>query len=308
MLNLVRVELLKLRKRWMPWILIGVMVVILILTTWASYAEYHRLEEGVRYLETRPILSDKMAQVLAQQLALLEQARESLVLPTSIYGTFSMVHIVGAVLVVILTASVVGGEYGEGTVRQTLIKGVRRRDYVLSKVIALLLAVLVGLLIAALLGIILGLITDRVVSGGISWDFLSLSFIGHALGSLVGTWFALFVYLMFTAFVTFLARSTAAGVGVGLGYGLLEGIVVLATVGQIGGWFENIKPYTIGYNTGALVQIATDTASRFGFGGMVGGAGGDLPSLGRVMLVLAAYCAVFLGVSLYAFHKRDVPF
>ena len=40
-LRLTRWEFFKLRKRWMPWILLGIIVAITQLILWGSYAAYH---------------------------------------------------------------------------------------------------------------------------------------------------------------------------------------------------------------------------------------------------------------------------
>ena len=40
-LRLTRWDLFKLRKRWMPWILLGIVVVITQLILWGNYAAYH---------------------------------------------------------------------------------------------------------------------------------------------------------------------------------------------------------------------------------------------------------------------------
>ena len=79
-----------------------------------------------------------------------QEARERFVLPTSVSNALGVGFNFGAVLIMILTASVIGSEYGWGTLRMTLAKGTGRWQLLTSKMILLLLVGSGGFIIMGL--------------------------------------------------------------------------------------------------------------------------------------------------------------
>ena len=178
-LRLIRWELFKVRKRWMPWILLGIVVAITQLGLWGNYLAYHnesihsfpssanfyssstRTEDGIvsieltcadvregRVAEKLEALPEDFRQRRLDDIqgfsescdvsALREESRESFVLPSSIVHGIRGTHMIGVFLVMILAASVPGAEYGWGTLRNALSRGIGRWQLLASKFLTLL--------------------------------------------------------------------------------------------------------------------------------------------------------------------------
>ncbi|KKL10286.1 hypothetical protein LCGC14_2557350, partial [marine sediment metagenome] len=103
-------ELLKLRKRWLPYVLLLPLVALLALQTFAAYFAGWRGERDV-------------------------EALRAAVLPWSLPGLLDLTQYFGAILVAVLAASAVGTEHGWGTVRQALIRGQTRSQYLTTQLL-----------------------------------------------------------------------------------------------------------------------------------------------------------------------------
>ncbi len=94
MLSLVKMELLKLRKRPMTWIMLALLVGLLGLGTVLTLASARRMEADPATAATR------------------ERLLENITLPGAIPGTLGYAYSFGSILLAILAAAAVGGEYG----------------------------------------------------------------------------------------------------------------------------------------------------------------------------------------------------
>ena len=107
MFELMKVELTKLRKRRMTWILLGVMVAFYCLVFFGFFA----------------VAQNPPHQMPAEAI---DAFKSNFTLPSAANMIFLTAHNVGTLLLIILVASAVGNEYGWGTIRQVLIrKGIR---------------------------------------------------------------------------------------------------------------------------------------------------------------------------------------
>lgn len=294
MVRLVFVEVFKLRKRWMLWILLGVLIAFLALLQFGTYLGYRAVEHASVDQIPRP-----------EREVGLRQMRQALILPRSIEFTFGMAQGVGSVLLVILAASVVGAEYAWGTVRTTLIRGVDRTSYLLSKLIAVLLMALAGLVVAFFVGVVFTLITTALLGASTDWGFLSGAFVLKLLAMFGRTWFVLSIPVFLAVMVSVLTRSSAFGLGIGIAYSILEAIVV-AILRGISGWGEAVQLYTIGYNSDAVMAWNSLGGEALDVGFHLGNGGDTLVNFWKALGLLAAYGAFFLAVTFYTFKKRDV--
>ena len=113
--SILAVELLKVRKRWMPYILLVVMVAGVALQIWlAGYLGWRQNEAEFR-----------------------ESALRTFAFPWSIPALLDSGQFWGSILVGILTSSVVATEYAWGTIRQALIRGQPRSQYLVVKLLGI---------------------------------------------------------------------------------------------------------------------------------------------------------------------------
>ena len=152
-INLARWEWFKLRHRWMPWVLLVILVLFFLIGVWGSWFAYqnlqstggqvplpaqggrpqmvacNELQEDASVLPqgTGPeILAGLRAQCqqrAAQRQSQLAAMYDDFTLPGSIVNTLGTVQTFGLMLLAILTASVIGIEYGLGTLRTALVRG-----------------------------------------------------------------------------------------------------------------------------------------------------------------------------------------
>jgi len=278
LIDQIRTELFKLRKRKMTWIMIIVLAAFFCLIFFSVYG-----------ITANP--PERMPQEG------LETMRNLITFPDAFKMIFSTAQSIGAILLTIIVASSVGNEYGWGTIRQTLIRKGIRYQYVVSKLVAFIVYALIGIVIAFIIGFCLALLTTQWINGALNWDFMTVSYIGELFTMYGWTFYGLFVYILLAILLSLVGRSAIVGIGGTLGYYFVESIAI-SIFNQSGGWLSEIPNYLIGHNISAILPTA-----------MMQGpfaSSGALPSTLYASTVLAIYCVVFLGLSLYLFKRRDV--
>jgi ABC-type transport system involved in multi-copper enzyme maturation permease subunit len=278
MIEMIRAELFKLRKRRMTWILLTILAAFFCLMFFATYG-----------ITSSP--PDRMPGEAVDAI------RASLQFPDAFNMIFSTAGTIGTLLLIILVASSIGNEYGWGTVRQVLTRRGIRYYFVISKLVSFIIIAVIGLLISVIIGFILALITSNLI-GSINWDFMTASYIGGLFEKSGWTLFSLLPYILLATFFAFLGRSAIAGIGGGLGFYFIEAIAV-GIFNQTGGWLAKIPDYLIGPNVDALMPSSLFTQGPFA-------SAGTLPSTLNASLTLAVYCVAFIVISLYMFKKRDI--
>jgi ABC-type transport system involved in multi-copper enzyme maturation permease subunit len=327
--NLAIWEWFKLRRRWMMWILLVFALLFAQLAVWGGFFSYQNLRDTggeltvpatlqqqqgrvPRTVRCNDLLSgdparqpaDLDAQVTAglaaqcrrQQAATLparlSRAYGNFTLPGSIPNALGTVQTLGLILMAILTASAIGIDYGAGTLRSVLTQGTGRWPYLTAKFVTLAALAALGLLVAvasvALSSTIAaGLAGAAPDAAGIA---ASWSDAGIALWK---AWVSIVPYIALTAFVTVLARSSAAGMAIGLGYYFAEQLIV-ALFTNFFSWFQNVADYLLVRN----------------ISGWTGGAGGfpgtSLPDQTHAIVVLVVYTALLAGTAFWLFERRDV--
>jgi ABC-2 type transport system permease protein len=266
--RLISAELFKIRKRWMPWILLGILVAFLSLLYLISY----------RGLGTR-----------------LEASPDQYTFPDA-YGTvLFLAQSIGGVLLVILAASVIGNEYGWGTAKGMLTRIGNRYHYLAAKMVVLLIVVLLGLVISLVVGSILASYTTIRINGGISTDFLTASFAASLAKMFGWTFLALCAYVLLAILVAVLGRSAALGIGVSIGYYFVERIIIAILLAQEGSWLAKVPQYMLGQNVNAVMSFSHFGETPVG-----------LPSSLHGTVYLLIYCLVFVVLSFHLFQQRDL--
>ncbi|MCJ7768987.1 MAG: ABC transporter permease [Dehalococcoidales bacterium] len=308
MLRLIGVELFKLKKRWLLYMLLIALLAFSIIPIIADYSSYNTIlknNPGIEDIDITEIPSGGDGVIFGEMPTPLQRTairaaslKESFTLPGSIEGVFSTIAGLGPILVIILAASAIGSEYRWGTLRQMLVKGTGRAGYLGSKLIGIAIAIIAGIIIALLSVFITSLITTWLATGGISWDFLSLDFIGHLFSSLGRILLILGVYFTLAALFTVWLRSVTAGMIIGIIFISAESIIIALLSGS-SGWLADIVPYTIGHNiqelTGSYIFGIPDYANTK-----------DLFAWLKPVAILLTYCTALLAAGFYAFRRQDI--
>jgi ABC-2 type transport system permease protein len=275
-MNLTRWEWYKLRRRWMPWIMLGVLLVVSQLFVWVSYSVNRSEQSGDVYA--------------------------NFTMPGSIPNVLGLAHSIGVILILILTASVLGTEYRWGTLRSILARGTGRWQYLASKIVLLILlaggALLIVMAVTAVSSLIAGALAGDAPAGSsvsARWIDVPIAF-GKA-------WFSFLPYIALATFFTVLTTSSAAGMAISLVYYYVESIVVAIFL-NLFTWFESVASYMLGRNTTALMRSGGDDMPVMNF--VIGGGFGTFPSALHAFLVLTAYVLALGGLALWLFRQRDL--
>jgi ABC-type transport system involved in multi-copper enzyme maturation permease subunit len=328
--NLAGWELYKLRGRWMLWILLAFAILFAQLALWGQFFSYQSLRDNggqitvpavqqqgaPRTVACNDLLSTDPArqpagieaQVAAglaaqcrQQAAVLPArlatSYQGFTLPGSIPGALGIVQTLALILIAILAASAIGIDYGSGTLRSVLSKGTGRWPYLLAKILTL-----AGLAALGLAVTLVTVVASSAVAASLAGAAPGATTVAAATWSDAGialwkAWTSTVPYLALTTFVTVLARSSAAGMAIGLGYYVLEQILI-ALLSGLFSWFHNVADFLLVRNITAWTQAAGG-ATAFG-------AVGTLPDSTHALVVLAGYAVVLGAAAFWIFERRDV--
>jgi len=332
--NLGRWEWFKLRKRWMLWILLTFAILFAQLAVWGQFFSYQNLVRtggeltvpaslqqsqgrAPRTVACNDLLSgdaarqpaDLDAQVVAglaaqcRQLAAaqpdrLARAYQSFTLPGAFTAALGIVQTLALILMAILTSSAIGIDYGSGTLRSVLTKGTGRWPYLTAKLLTLVLLAGFGFFITLATVAVSGLIAGAIAGAAATSPNVTARTWSDAGIAFTKAWASVIPYLALTTFVTVFARSSAAGMAIGLGYYFLEQIVIALFSGLFS-WFQNVADFFLVRNISAWTAAAG--ASGGGFGG-----GGTLPDTTHAAIVLSIYTLAFGAAAFWFFERRDV--
>ena len=339
-LRLTRWEWFKLRKRWMPWILLGIIVLISQLPLWGSFLAYHNetirsffsgasfysastlTDDGIvsieltcddvaegRVAEKVAALPEDFQERLGDDIrefredcagfAVLEEFREGFTLPSSITGGIEVAYLVVGILILILTGSVAGSEYGWGTLRNALTRGVGRWQLLASKLFLLLLLGAGGLFVVAVLITISSLIAAVISpdeAGGLfgsgQWSEVAVMF-GKAVYGMVP-------YITLATFLAVLSQSSSKGISLATGYYVIE--LVTAPIFLLIPRFQSVPDYLIGQNVNVwMSQTAVFSAEVTSDGVPL-----EQPDTLHAFSVLLTYILVLGLATFWLFQRRDV--
>lgn len=270
-------ELLKVRKRWLPYVLLLPVVAALAFQTFVGYFAIWRHDGDIEGLHVS-------------------------VLPWSLPSLLDLTQYLGAIVLAILAASTVATEHGWGTVRQALIRGQTRSQYLATKVLGLAVVGGIGFLLVLAFGVLISAILTALEDRG-SPDSLSAF---DVLLMILRAAYGILPYMLLAFCLGVVGRSTTLGVGGVLIYVIGEAIV-LGTLGSIGGATADARAYFIGHNVVALLAAnQVGQVDHFSLAPRDLPIASELPDPGVAALVLAVYCFVFLALAYWSFHRRDL--
>jgi ABC-2 type transport system permease protein len=285
MLRLLRSEIYRLRRRWMPWVLLLLIVLagvgIYLLVFVAAQAQLQAVRSGA--IPSQPGAEQAMNETLRE------------LRPDRVQGFgVQIVSGIGSVMLIVFAASHVGTEFGWGTLRTLLAHGAGRGAFLGAKVLSL--ALFAALLV--FLGATAAIVGSYVVSAIAATDASGLD-LGAIANSAARTYYTVLPYMALAALIAVWSRSAGAGIAAGLVVYFTEGLVAQLLV-SLNREFANIVNYGLSRNAGALIRAAAGTTS------VRDPAAVALPDQGQAALVLATYTIVFVAVAFWRLRTRDV--
>ena len=336
-LHLARWEWYKLQRRRMLWILLIIAIVIPQLAFWGGYATYRSgvMLDSSSYGFSSPnpdgtsvdihmTCRDLVEGTLPQEIENLperdrenarrqmeefrssgcessieahQEMRAGLSVPGSIVGGLVVAHGIGVVLIMILASSAIGVEYGWGTLRTALVRGVGRWQFLTAK--ALLIAILgaAGLLVVSVaIGVssVIATLTlessGEAVSASGEWSSAAVAF-GKSI-------YGLIPYIALATLFAVLTSSSGVGISIAVGYYIAEGIVVAILLNF--DWFERVSHFILGPAVNGWLDVPT---AAIGPGAPVIG---EMPEPLQSALVMLGYIVILGGIVLWVFQRRDV--
>ena len=290
-LTLTRGEWYKLRRRRMPWILLGIIAAITQGGFWMGYVSYQLGADsvvaagaGAAAIESGEGLS------VSVDLDSGGAGAGGFTLPFSLNRTTGQLPMIFVIPIMILAATVIGVEYGLGTLRATLTRGAGRWQLLSAKFVMLMVAGGAGIIVVtALVGIasiVAGILPPAGEGPLVAGNAAAWKAVATALGKAV---YALAPYVALAVFLTVATGSNAQGTALSMGYFLFE-LLIAPALGGIAGWLGNVLDATLlGSNVSQWMSAAFPTDSA------------------RAFFVMLAYTAVLLGAALWIFQRRDVP-
>lgn len=250
-------------------------------------------------------------QVHAMQQAAAHGVAMGMTFPQTLTVVEVLIGLIGVIVLTTLAGAVVGGEYGHGTVRVILSRGVGRAQLIIAEALTLAALSLFAAAVLMLIGMLVGFTLGPALGGTLP------AFASGVPGELLLTWLALalnlFGYCAIALFFATLGRSTAAGIGFALGFFVAESVLqgILAAISflfqqtqpNVAEFIRHIPDWFLGTNVGYIVQHASLSPLAISPSGDQGGPG---VGMGHALLVALLYLIVTIGGSYLLTRKRDI--
>jgi len=270
MIGLLRADWRKLRHRWMPRILLLILVAIVALI-------FFGISSRARF-------------------------RSDLVMPDGLVVALSLGAAFAAFIWPVLPGSWAGGEYVWGTVRMVLTRRPSRIAFSSSGLIVILLTVGVGLLLVLIVGAIAGSIIGAADHVSAPFQSPGTNATEVIVKMFFGAWYtsAFYAVLAYTAGVVF--RSAPAGIGIGIGFAVAQGAVsgIFTALGNP--WKSIAEHFPDAYTTALTSRLANELV----VGGPSARVAPGAASITASIVGLAIYLAILLAIMLAVVQRRDV--
>jgi len=287
-LRLLRSELYRLVRRWMPWIMLGLIVVIAFVfyfLIWVSVnAQLQAVKNG-----TLPVPAGGTTQ--------LEQTLRQIAPDRVAQFGVSVVAGLGSVMLIVFAASHVGTEFGWGTFRTLLAHGASRSGFLVSKAVSLVLYAVVFMIVGSIAAIAASYTVSAVagISPGSGVDFAEVARVAVKSG------YTFLPYMALALAIAVWSKSAGAGIATGLVVYFAESIVAGILV-SLNKDYAQIVNWGLSRNASALTRTVS---------GQAGPTSQDptastLPDPTQAAIVLGIYCAVFLVLAYWRLRSRDV--
>ncbi len=285
LLRLLRSELYRLRRRWMPLLMLLIIVLagvgIYLLVYVAAQAQLQAVRSGA--IPSQPGAEQAMNQTL----------RELRLDRVQGFGV-QIVSGIGSVMLIVFAASHIGTEFGWGTLRTLLAHGAGRGAFLGAK--ALSLALYAALFV--FLGVVAAILGSYVATAMAGADASGLD-LGAIANAAARAYYTFLPYMALATLIAVWSRSAGAGIAAGLVVYFAEGLVAQLVV-SLNRDYATIVNYGLSRNVGALIRGAAGTTT-FPDPSAVG-----LPDQDRAALILGIYTVIFLTLAYWRLRSRDV--
>ncbi len=285
MFRLLRSEVYRLRRRFMPWVLLLLIVVAGVGFYVVVYASLQAQVEAMRSgaIPSQPGAEEAMRETL-------EAMRPDRV---QSFGV-QIVSGLGSVMLIVFAASHVGTEFAWGTLRTLLAHGAGRTTFLGAKLLSTALFAALFMFV----GIVAAILGSYVVQAIAAGDTRGVD-LGAVANSAGRAYYTFLPYMALASLIALWARSAGAGIAAGLVVLLTEGLVAQLLV-SLNTDYAKIVNYGLSRNTSALTRVVTTTSAtpEPGFS--------TLPDQGQAAIVLAIYTVVFLALAFWRLRTRDI--
>ncbi len=273
-LSLMTWEWYKLRRRWMPWIMLGIAIAFSQVVFWAGFAFQSAIGQTGGTLRLPDVITEGLG-----------------------FGY----QIVG-ILIIIWAASALGSEYGWGTFRAILAKGSGRWQFLCAQFCLMLATAFAWMAVVGVAFAVSSVIAGLIVgSGGL------VSFAGEwaLLGKMLGKWtYAMAPYIVLAMFLVILTSSTGVATALALAYIFIgEGVLLPILTATVDG-FETVADFVLGRAVDAWLAEGGPSEAEVMLSGF--GVAPDLPSNIHGFFVALVYMAVLGAAMVWLFLKKDI--
>jgi len=321
MRKVISADRLRMRRYWLTWVLLTLMLVLLVLQINGKLSELETMKAEV---ETGISAADgsllSPPQIEGNRF-LIQILRADLSYPAFI-GTVARISTeIGWFFIILFTVIFGGEDFSRRTIPVILSRGVSRRNYLMGRTLSLWLAT--GMVVVAIM--VLAAACGPLVHHQVSDDPVSLVGWGDGLLWVFRSWLTFLPFIVAVLFWTVLARNMGPALGVGIGIHTLEYLygfalpffaTIFANVESRGGsvpWFYSIQievfGMTLGYNADLFLNWGAPFARDAMFvTGTLGLRSETLLPITpwRGLIFMLGYMIVFLALTLRLFHRRDV--
>ena len=264
--TLTRWEWFKLRRRWVPWILLGFVLVINQLMFWLVAA----LTDDISYQSTYENIANGLGF-------------------SAFFGPF---------IAVILAAVVVGGEYGWGTLRPVLSLGAGRWQLLTSKVAVVVLFTAALLIILCIAVTISGFIAEAVLTAPETTESYGDISAANLLALYGRMLYAFVPYIMLALLLVVLTTSNGVGIALSMGYYIAENIIVVPIISNFS-WSDGVFTYLLGPNVSAWQNVLQGNDSAIvTFGG--------ISTMTHGFIIVTLYIVLLAAAAIALFLRRDI--
>lgn len=288
MREMVVAEMMKIRTRWLLYVILVVMFIGAALQIWLAGVVAYHLERGDPEFGPFP------------------PGLRTFAFPWSLHALLDSGQFWGGILVGFLVASAVATEYNWGTARGAVVRGQSRARFLAAKVLGTGLIASAMLLAAYALGIGFSLIATVLEDEPITLDVRGgPSPIEIPLMILRAGWGVL-PYAMLAFALSVIGRSTTIGATGVLVYKIIE-MITLPIFNSLGGVWADLQMLFVGHHADAL--IAANRYSELDYNAIAfreTPRAAELPDPLLSFIVITGYTLLFAAAAFYVFQRRDL--